>query len=57
LRRELPSLASEARDKWVPAITDRMRAIGLVPAQPIEPEALEPATPRGAYVAGPQAEG
>jgi predicted PurR-regulated permease PerM len=57
LRRELPSLANEARDKWVPAITDRMRAIGLVPAQPTEPEALEPATPRGAFVARPQADG
>jgi predicted PurR-regulated permease PerM len=30
LRRELPAVANEARDKWVPAITDRMRAMGFV---------------------------
>jgi predicted PurR-regulated permease PerM len=61
LRRELPSLAAEARDKWVPAIGERMRAVGLGPAP-----AAQPATPRAddadqgptsAFVARPQPDG
>jgi len=37
LRQELPNLADQARDRWVPAITDRMQAVGLVPAKRPEP--------------------
>src|SRR5579871_3326405 len=36
LRSELPAMASEARDVWVPRITARLRATGLAPAQPVE---------------------
>jgi predicted PurR-regulated permease PerM len=56
LRGELPALASEAQDKWVPAITDRMRAAGLAPAQPPPTETAEPST-TSAFVAHPQADG
>jgi predicted PurR-regulated permease PerM len=56
LRQELPNLADQARDKWVPAITDRLQAVGLVPAKGPEPEPSEPA-PTSAFVARPQADG
>jgi predicted PurR-regulated permease PerM len=56
LRRELPSLADQARDRWVPAITDRMQAVGLAPAKPTEPEPAE-TVPTSAFVARRQADG
>jgi predicted PurR-regulated permease PerM len=56
LRRELPNLADQARDRWVPAITDRMQAVGLAPAKPTEPEPAEP-VPTSAFVARRQADG
>ncbi len=56
LRQELPKLGDQARDRWVPAITDRMQAVGLVPAKPVEPEPPDP-TPASAFVARPQADG
>jgi predicted PurR-regulated permease PerM len=55
LRRELPAMAREARDAWVPAITARLRAAGLAPAQQAE-EPAEPA-PTSAFVARPQPDG
>lgn len=54
LRAEVPALASEAREKWVPAITERMRAVGAAPAQ--QPIEEEPA-PTSAFVARPQPDG
>jgi predicted PurR-regulated permease PerM len=56
LRGELPALAAEAKEKWVPAITDRMRALGLAPAEPARDETPEPA-PTAAFVARPQPDG
>jgi predicted PurR-regulated permease PerM len=56
LRRELPTLASEARQKWVPAFTERMRAVGIVPPQPQAEEAPEPG-PTGAFVARQRPDG
>jgi predicted PurR-regulated permease PerM len=53
LQSELPALATEARDKWVPAITDRLRAAGLAPA---EVEHAEPSD-SAAFVVRPQADG
>jgi predicted PurR-regulated permease PerM len=56
LRSELPALADEAKTKWVPAITDRMRELGLGPPAPSAvppPEAL----PTSAFVARPQPDG
>lgn len=38
LRQELPGLADQAKDKWVPTITDRLQAVGLAPAKPLESE-------------------
>jgi predicted PurR-regulated permease PerM len=55
LRGELPAMASEARDVWVPRITARLRAAGLAPAQPVE-EPADQAT-SSAFVARPQADG
>jgi predicted PurR-regulated permease PerM len=49
LGQELPRLSDRARDLWVPAITERMRAVGLVPAQP--PPQETPEAPTGAFVA------
>jgi predicted PurR-regulated permease PerM len=34
LRRELPVLANQMRDQWVPFATDKLRAIGLMPTGP-----------------------
>jgi predicted PurR-regulated permease PerM len=56
LRSELPTLADDARERWIPAVTAQMRAIGIAPEP--APPAEEPATPAtGAFVAHPQADG
>jgi predicted PurR-regulated permease PerM len=56
LRSELPALAEEAKQTWVPAITARMRALGIAPPEPDKDDAAEPA-PTSAFVARPQADG
>jgi predicted PurR-regulated permease PerM len=56
LRGELPALANEARDKWVPAIGDRLRAAGLAPAQSTPDEAAD-LGPTSAFVARAQPDG
>jgi predicted PurR-regulated permease PerM len=56
LRGELPALAEEAKTKWVPAFTERMRALGLAPPEPVKDLAAEPA-PTSAFVARPQPDG
>src|SRR5271155_5259780 len=53
LQSELPGLATEAREKWVPAITDRLRDAGLAPA---ETATTEP-TDTAAFVVRPQPDG
>lgn len=53
LQVELPGLATEARERWVPAITDRLRAAGLAPAETIVTEPQETA----AFVVRPQPDG
>jgi predicted PurR-regulated permease PerM len=53
LQSELPALASEARDKWVPALTERLRAAGLAPPEVAQAEPPESA----AFVVHPQADG
>jgi predicted PurR-regulated permease PerM len=53
LQSELPALASEARDKWVPAMTERLRAAGLAPPEVAQAESPESA----AFVVHPQADG
>ena len=55
LSAELPTLAEDARAKWVPAITDRLSAFGVRPP-PASPPAPEPA-PTSAFVARPQPDG
>jgi len=56
LRGELPELAEEARDRWVPAVTTQMRAIGIAPDTVPAADAPQPA-PTAAFVARPQADG
>jgi predicted PurR-regulated permease PerM len=56
LSRELPALALEARDKWVPAIAGYLRAMGMAPSQSSPDFTLEP-RPTGAFVARPQPDG
>jgi len=57
LRAELPALAQEARTKWVPAMTDRLRTMGLAPAEPPPLDETQEAPPTAAFVARPQADG
>src|SRR5580704_17390854 len=38
LRKELPALAAEARNHWVPAVTERLRQVGVTTPTPEEPE-------------------
>jgi predicted PurR-regulated permease PerM len=56
LRMELPAIAAEARDKWVPAITNQLRAAGIGPTQPVVEDPPEPG-PTSAFVARPQPDG
>ena len=54
---ELPALAEDARTRWVPAITERLRAFGIAPPPPPAPApAPEPAS-TSAFVARPQPDG
>ncbi|HXX68849.1 MAG TPA: AI-2E family transporter [Polyangiaceae bacterium] len=54
LRSALPTAAAEAQTRWVPAITDRMRAVGIAPQAPeVTAEPPEPA-PTSALVVRPQ---
>jgi predicted PurR-regulated permease PerM len=55
LRDELPKVAAQVRDRWAPAITERLRAVGMAPESP-PPEAAEP-SPTSAFVARPQPDG
>lgn len=57
LRAELPTLAEEARTKWVPAMTERLRAMGLAPAEAAPAEETQETPPPAAFVARPQADG
>lgn len=56
LHGELPRLAQEANDKWVPAITHWLREAGIAPPEVPEAEAPEP-IPTSAFVARPQPDG
>jgi predicted PurR-regulated permease PerM len=53
LRRDIPAMGNEVRDKWIPALTDKLRRAGFVPAAP-PPSALEEAP---AIVVRPQPDG
>src|ERR1700690_1167195 len=56
LRGELPAIAAEARETWVPAIAERLRAVGIAPAQPAPDDSSEPG-PASAFVARPMPDG
>jgi predicted PurR-regulated permease PerM len=55
LRKELPALSAQVKDEWVPAVQDRLRAMGISPPPaPPEPSGEEPALvvkprPDGSY--------
>ncbi len=55
LSAELPHLAAEARDTWVPAIGERLRAVGITPPAP-SADGPPPAS-KSAFVARPQPDG
>ena len=54
---ELPALAEDARTRWVPAITDRLRAVGIAPPPPPAPAPTPEPAPTSAFVARPQPDG
>jgi predicted PurR-regulated permease PerM len=56
LRSELPSLAEDAKQKWVPAITERLRVLGFAPPSPPLEVAPEPGS-TSAFVARTQPDG
>jgi predicted PurR-regulated permease PerM len=55
LRSELPRMSDQVKDRWIPALTERLGSLALAPAQtaPAEPEP----PPSSAFVARPQADG
>jgi predicted PurR-regulated permease PerM len=59
LRYELPMLATEFRDKWVPAVQSRLRDVGLVPrlAPPEQGAGVEGNRDTPAFIARPQPDG
>jgi predicted PurR-regulated permease PerM len=57
LRNALPAAAEEARSRWVPAISDRLRALGLAPAEPDHVADAPDATPTSAFVVRPDSDG
>jgi predicted PurR-regulated permease PerM len=58
LRKELPSLAHEATNTWVPAVTERLRAIGIAPPSPAQDDNDTSETaPTSAFVARPLPDG
>lgn len=56
LRGELPKMSEQVKDRWIPALTQRLGHLGLAPAQPPPPEPEEP-PPAGAFVARPLPDG
>jgi predicted PurR-regulated permease PerM len=56
LHQEVPRISDQVRDRWVPAFVDRLRAMGLAPAEDPTPEAPE-TPPPSAFVARPQGDG
>lgn len=56
LQGELPALSAEAKLKWVPAITERLRVLGFAPPPPPADATLETAS-TSAFVARPQPDG
>jgi predicted PurR-regulated permease PerM len=56
LRQELPNMADQAKDRWIPAISERLTALGLAPVQAPPAEAPEPVS-SSSFVARPQPDG
>ena len=56
LRSEIPALAKEAREKWIPAMQERLRLMGVAPLKPAD-EPIAPPESAAAIVARPQPDG
>ncbi len=56
LRQELPRLSDQVRDRWMPALEVRLRAMGVAPAEEPPPANPEPAA-TSAFVAHPRPDG
>lgn len=56
LRNELPNMAIQARDHWIPAAEERLKELGIPMPQP-EPPSAEVVKPEAALVAKPQPDG
>ncbi len=57
LRQEIPKMSEQAKNRWIPALTERLGAMGLAPSQPPpEEEEPEPQT-NSAFVARTQPDG
>jgi predicted PurR-regulated permease PerM len=56
LRQEIPKMSDQAKERWIPALTDHLTALGLAPAQVPAAGPPEPA-PSSAFVARPQPDG
>jgi len=58
LRGELPALAAEAKQRWVPLVTERMRELGVAPEPSAPPKGDDDdSAPTSAFVARPQPDG
>jgi predicted PurR-regulated permease PerM len=58
LRDEVPALTDQAKTQWVPAITQQLRGLGLVPPAPTsQDDSPETIAPLSALVARPQKDG
>ncbi len=56
LRHELPRLAEEARTRWVPVMTDKLRSLGVAPADASDDDTPDPVA-TSAFVVRPQSDG
>jgi predicted PurR-regulated permease PerM len=57
LREEIPQLSEQATTRWIPALTKRLGAMGLTPAEAPPEEPVPEEVPSSAFVARPQPDG
>jgi predicted PurR-regulated permease PerM len=57
LRQEIPKMSEQAQSRWIPALTERLGAMGLAPPPPSPAEEEPEPPPNSAFVARPQPDG
>jgi predicted PurR-regulated permease PerM len=57
LRQEIPQMSEQAKTRWIPALTKKLGAMGLTPAEPPPEEPAPEEAPTSAFVARPQPDG